>query len=124
MKTRTALLVSLLGTFAFSAPGADDDLERSVAMMAKICSATSPSFSPDGKTIAYVSNIGGVPQVWSVDAAGGYPQQVTGFDDGISFVEWSPDGQWLAFALAPGGGMKTQGDLEVGRASRRVDEWR
>jgi dipeptidyl aminopeptidase/acylaminoacyl peptidase len=109
MKTRTVgLLVSILVTFAFSAPGADDDLERSVAMMAKICSATSPSFSPDGKTIAYVSNIGGVPQVWTVDAAGGYPQLVTAFDDGISFVEWSPDGKWLAFTLAPGGGMNTQ----------------
>ena len=109
MKTKAfVLLVSILTTFALSAPAADDDLERSVTMMAKICSATSPSFSPDGKTIAYVSNIGGVPQVWAVDAAGGYPQQVTGFDDGISFVEWSPDGKWLAFTLAPGGGMNTQ----------------
>ena len=94
--------------FAFAVPGADDDLERSVALMAKICSATSPSFSPDAKTIAYVSNIGGVPQVWSVDAAGGYPQQVTAFDDGVGQVEWSPDGKWLAFSLAPGGGMNVQ----------------
>ncbi len=112
MKTNSrAFLVSslfIVSSFAFAAPGADDDLERSVALMAKICSATSPSFSPDGKTIAYVSNIGGVPQVWTVDAAGGYPQLVTAFDDGISFVEWSPDGKWLAFTLAPGGGMNTQ----------------
>src|SRR5262245_64951700 len=111
MKTKHAALLILMlvmFSFALSSRAADDDLERSVAMMAKICSATSPSFSPDGKTIAYVSNIGGVPQVWTVDAAGGYPQLVTAFDDGISFVEWSPDGKWLAFTLAPGGGMNTQ----------------
>src|SRR5262249_51071395 len=113
MKTRIGFLAPILAAVAFSplglgAAGADDDLERSVAMMAKICSATSPSFSPDGKTIAYVSNIGGVPQVWTVDAAGGYPQLVTAFDDGISVVRWSPDGAWLAFTLAPGGGMNTR----------------
>jgi Tol biopolymer transport system component len=27
---------------------------------------------------------------------------------GISAVAWSPDGVWLAFVLAPGGGMNTQ----------------
>ena len=102
-----AALASTL--FVLAAPsGAQDDLERSVALMAKIASATSPSFSPDGKTIAYVSNIGGIPQVWTVDAAGGYPQLVTAFDDGVGFVEWSPDGAWLAFTLAPGGGMNEQ----------------
>jgi dipeptidyl aminopeptidase/acylaminoacyl peptidase len=108
MKTRIGPLVPILVAFASYAPGADDDLERSVTMMARICSATSPSFSPDGRTIAYASNIGGVPQVWTVDAAGGYPQLITAFDDGVSVVEWSPDGQWIAFTLAPGGGMNTQ----------------
>jgi Tol biopolymer transport system component len=76
--------------------------------MAKIASATSPSFSPDGKRIAYVSNLNGMPQIWIVDAAGGYPQLVTAFDDPVGFVEWSPDGAWLAFTLAPGGGMNEQ----------------
>lgn len=42
---------------------ADDDIERHVAMMAKIGFATSPSFSPDGSRVAFVTNITGVPQV-------------------------------------------------------------
>ena len=58
--------------------------------MARIGSASSPSFSPDGRTLAYVTNLGGLPQVWTVDAAGGYPQLVTAFDDPVGFVEWSP----------------------------------
>ena len=85
-----------------------DDLERSVSLMAKIGNASSPAFSPDGKRIAFVSNLGGLPQVWMVDAAGGYPELVTGFDDPVGFVTWSPDGKWLAFTLAPGGGMNEQ----------------
>jgi dipeptidyl aminopeptidase/acylaminoacyl peptidase len=102
----TAPLLALLG--ATPAATTDDDLERAVTLMAKICSASSPSFSPDGKTLAFTSNIGGVAQIWTVDAAGGYPQQVTAFDDAVTGVEWSPDGRWLAFALAPGGGMNVQ----------------
>ncbi len=85
-----------------------DELERSVSLMAKIGSATSPSFSPDGRTLAFVSNLGGLPQVWTVETAGGYPQLVTAFDDPVGFVDWSPDGAWLAFTLAPGGGMNEQ----------------
>ena len=112
MKTIRALLASALWVAVRTDPGlcgaAPDDLERSVALMAKIGSASSPSFSPDGRTLAFVTNLGGLPQVWTVDAAGGYPQLVTAFDDPVGFVEWSPAGEWLAFTLAPGGGMNEQ----------------
>ena len=39
---------------------------------------------------------------------GGYPSLVTSFEDPVGFVTWSPDGQWLAFNLAPGGGFNEQ----------------
>ena len=39
---------------------------------------------------------------------GGYPSLVTSFDDAVGFVSWSPDGQWLAFNVAPGGGFNEQ----------------
>ena len=110
MTRRLSPTLTLVLSLAAAIPGRaeTDDLERSVALMAKIGSATSPSFSPDGKTIAYVTNLGGLPQVWTVDAAGGYPQLVTAFDDAVGSVQWSPDGAWLAFTLAPGGGMNEQ----------------
>ena len=131
------VLVSAIGALAAAAASLaqTDDLERSVALMAKIGSATSPSFSPDGRTIAYVTNLGGLPQVWTVDAAGGYPQLVTALDDPVGFVEWSPDGVSLAFTVAPGGGMNEQVYLvrpdgtgmkrltEGGKETNRLGPW-
>jgi dipeptidyl aminopeptidase/acylaminoacyl peptidase len=95
--------------FALAAlPLAADDLETAVSRMSRVGSSRSPSFSPDGKTVAFVSNLSGLPQVWTVPASGGFPRMVTSFDDPVGGVEWSPDGSWIAFSLAPGGGMNTQ----------------
>lgn len=87
---------------------AADDPNRAVTLMAKIGSATSPSFSPDGKRVAFVSNLNGIPQVWVMPSDGGFPTLVTAFDDPVGFVSWSPDGAWLALNLAPGGGFNEQ----------------
>ncbi len=74
--------------------------------MAKVGGCWSPSFAPDGKSLAFISNLTGIPQVWIVESQGGFPQRVTTIDDQITSVRWS--GQWLAFNLAPGGGMNEQ----------------
>jgi dipeptidyl aminopeptidase/acylaminoacyl peptidase len=93
---------------ALAAPRPSDELEREVARMNRVAGCWSPSFSPDGLRLAFVSNLTGVPQVWTVAADGGWPEEVTSFDDQVGGVEWSPDGRWLAFSLAPGGGMNAQ----------------
>ena len=79
-----------------------------VTRMAKIGRASSPTFSPDGARLAFVSDQTGVPQVWVTAVEGGGPLQVTKGDDPVGRVIWSPTGEWLAFSLAPGGGMNTQ----------------
>lgn len=89
-------------------PSTEDDLEASVTRMAKIGSSSSPSFSPDGSRVAFLSNLSGVPQVWTVPASGGWPSMVTALDDPVSDVAWSPKGDELAIAVAPGGGMNEQ----------------
>jgi len=104
MKTLLPAVLAAL-TAATALP---DDLERSVAAMAEVGAAWSPSFSPDGKQLAFVSDLTGIPQVWVADVRGGWPKAVTRLEDQVSSVTWSPDGEWLAFQLAPGGGMNSQ----------------
>ena len=73
-----------------------------------IKSAGSPDFSPDGKRIVYLTNATGTSQVWAVDTAGGKPEQLTFFDDNVSFVRWLPDNSGIIFGMARGGNENTQ----------------
>jgi dipeptidyl aminopeptidase/acylaminoacyl peptidase len=85
-----------------------DDLTTMVTRLTRVGSCYGPSFSLDGSRLAFVSNLTGRPQVWTVATAGGWPDLVTAFDDPVRAVEWSPDGASLACLVAPGGGMNTQ----------------
>lgn len=97
-------LILLLATLPLRA----DDLERTVALMARIGSASNPSFSPDSSRIAFLTNISGSPQVWTIATGGGYPQQVTSLDDPVTGMEWSPAGDLIGILIAPGGGLNSQ----------------
>ena len=85
-----------------------DQLTTAVTLMARIGRCGSPSFSPEGKTLAFVCDISGVPQVWTAATEGSWPTLVTSLEDPVSSVEWSPSSDWLAISVAPGGGMNTQ----------------
>ncbi|HVS16455.1 MAG TPA: S9 family peptidase [Thermoanaerobaculia bacterium] len=106
-----ALGIALPAALPASPSRAADDLRTAVTRLASIGGCWSPSFSPDGKTIAFVSDLSGVPQVWTVPSGGGWPVQVTALEDTVSAVDWSPSGEWLAVAAAPGGGMNQQAYL-------------
>lgn len=116
LQRRSAVAALLWVAFAAAAQDASpptvdapsDTLEADVARMARIGSAYGPAPSPDGKQVAYVANLSGLSQVWTVATDGGYPRLVTAFDDPVSTVAWSRDGQWLAFDVSPGGGLNTQ----------------
>lgn len=83
-------------------------LETRLRLMARVGACTSPSFSPDGQQIAFVSNMSGVPQLWLMPTSGGWPQMITSLEDPVTAVAWSPAGDKLALLVAPGGGMNQQ----------------
>lgn len=87
---------------------ADPGQTSIAAAMSRIESCFSPTLSPDGGAVAFVSGLSGVPQAWVMPTAGGFPIRVTALDDPVGRVVWSPRGDLLALLVAPGGGMNQQ----------------
>jgi len=56
------------------------------------------TWSPDGKTVAFVSNISGRNNIWLVPSEGGWPTQLTVSDQREIGPTWSPTGKWIAYA--------------------------
>lgn len=55
------------------------------------------TWSPDGKTVAFISNISGRNNLWLVPPEGGWPTQMTISDQRQFSPAWSPDGKWIAY---------------------------
>jgi Tol biopolymer transport system component len=71
-------------------------------------SATAPSFSPDGRFVAFLTNITGTAQVWQVAVEGGWPTQLTFGDDSVRGVWYNPIRHILIYAMDSGGDERTQ----------------
>jgi dipeptidyl aminopeptidase/acylaminoacyl peptidase len=56
------------------------------------------TWSPDGKQVAFVTNITGRNNIWLLAATGGWPTQLTISDQRQVSPSWSPDGNWIAYA--------------------------
>ncbi len=64
---------------------------------------SSASWSPDGKEIAFTTDISGRLNLWKVSANGGWPIQLAQSDDRQYGETWSPDGKWIVFQQDSGG---------------------
>jgi dipeptidyl aminopeptidase/acylaminoacyl peptidase len=58
---------------------------------------SSPVWSPDGKTLAFLSSRSGDSQVFLLSLEGGEAQRLTKLSTGADLVKWSPDGKTIAF---------------------------
>jgi dipeptidyl aminopeptidase/acylaminoacyl peptidase len=74
-----------------------------VARYMNIRMATQPEFSPDGSRLIFLSNITGVPQIWSQDLTGGWPRQLTYYSERISSARQSPRAATILFTMDEGG---------------------
>ncbi|HPS78185.1 MAG TPA: S9 family peptidase [Thermoanaerobaculaceae bacterium] len=60
-------------------------------------SDSTPAFSADGRTLAFISTRSGEPQVWCLPWDGGEARKVTSWPGGVGSFLLSPDGGKLAF---------------------------
>jgi TolB protein len=57
----------------------------------------SPTWSPDGERLAFVSDRTGSPQIYIMDADGSNQRRLTYNGDYNTGPAWSPDGLWIAY---------------------------
>ncbi len=100
----TLLFVFLISIFSHFTAAQSPEIRQYL----KIRSAGSPTFSPDAKKIAYLTNVTGTSQVWVTNVEGGEPTQLTFFDENVNFVKWLGDGSGIVFGMATGGDENTQ----------------
>ncbi len=66
------------------------------------------SFNYDGSKICFISNTTGTSQVYIVPSNGGDPEQITSFEDSVSFSMFSPIKDEILFGKSEGGNEQTQ----------------
>jgi TolB protein len=92
---------SQLNLLDLSVPGSEP---RRIAQSGSI--DTEPVFTADGRTIYFVSDRGGSPQIYRVAVAGGNPERVTFSGTYNISPALSPDGRWLAYISRVSGAFK------------------
>jgi len=63
-------------------------------------SSSQPAWSPDGRTLAFVSDRTDKRQIYLIDPTGGEAEALTSQEDGVASFAWSPDGKQIAFTAA------------------------
>jgi dipeptidyl aminopeptidase/acylaminoacyl peptidase len=58
---------------------------------------STPTFSPDGSQLAFMSRRSGQTQIWVMSLAGGEARQLTKVQGGVGEFAWAPDGARIAF---------------------------
>src|SRR3978361_1973311 len=91
-------------TDALRTVGLSTEVRLAIAEIAGAAGAWCPALAPTGDRVAYVSDRSGLPrlEVATLDQQTP-PAVLSGADEEVVSVAWSPDGEWLAYLVSPGG---------------------
>ena len=78
-----------------------------------IRSAYMPAWLDGGKRVAFLTDITGTPQVWSVGTSGGWPEQLTFFPEKVWSVYADPAGERFICTRDIGGNERYQLFLQL-----------
>ncbi|MGW7265143.1 S9 family peptidase [Streptomyces sp. NPDC054842] len=87
-------------------PDASGPREATTRLVAHGC--WYPSVGPGGAEAAFICDRSGIPQLWAGPVDGDEPRLLDSDPDPVQEVSWSPDGRWIAYTTAPGGGEHTR----------------
>ena len=62
-------------------------------------SSLQPAWSPDGASLAFVSDRDGKRQIYRIAVAGGEAERLTNSEDGVTNFAWSPSGGQIAYTM-------------------------
>ena len=91
------------GQTVFRLEKADYDGQRAQVLLESNEPIMSPSWSPNGEDIAYVSFETSLPRIYTQNIATGQRRQITNYPNINSSPVWSPDGTRLAMVLSKDG---------------------
>ena len=74
----------------------------------KIRAAYGATWSPDGRRIAFLTDITGLPQAWEVPEEGGWPEQLTFHEERVMSIHYSPKENKLLYSMDVGGNERSQ----------------
>jgi dipeptidyl aminopeptidase/acylaminoacyl peptidase len=80
------------------------DIERYL----NVRNAGGASFGPGGERLSFRVDTTGTNQVWSLSAPGEWPDQLTFYEERVTFADWSPTRDELAFGMDEGGNERAQ----------------
>src|SRR5918911_3310589 len=96
-------------TDVLPAAGLPAGVRLAIAEIAAAPGAWCPTLAPAGDRVAYVSDRSGLPrlEVATLDQQTP-PAVLSSPDQEVVSVAWSPDGEWLAYLVSPGGSICAQ----------------
>ena len=96
-------------TDALRSAGLSTQVRLAIAEIAGASGAWCPALAPTGDRVAYVSDRSGLPRLEVATLGQQTPPAVlSGADEEVVSVAWSPDGEWLAYLVSPGGSICAQ----------------